>query len=228
MKRRYIFCSLALLLFHPGGSLFSDGADWDQYLKEVREKSKLRTLRRSALIDQVASRYARQLVLRGFLSHEDPSSGERGLDRLRAGGSTAFKAGEVLGTGKSKRAIREAWLRSPKHRQVLVGSDWFRYGVGEAQTEENVFVAVLLFSSSIMQSRLREDGARNRLSFSLIPGISAKDRIFVFINGREHPIIRTGHEVLIRVPRGRFPAEIMIYLGKKQYPKDILILNNLK
>ena len=104
-----------------------------------RAQTGLRALRGDRDLRQAAGRHSRDMVRRGFFSHVTPS-GANLSDRLRRTGylrgRSAMQVGETLaiGTGRpaSPTRIVAAWIASPEHHRVLLGSDFQEVGVGVA------------------------------------------------------------------------------------------------
>ena len=101
-----------------------------------RSKRRLRRLRVNDELELAARRHARDMVVRRYFSHTNPS-GAGVLDRLlrtrylrRYG---RWRVGEVLGWGwgaqGSPAAIVAGWMRSPAHRRQLLGR-YSELGVG--------------------------------------------------------------------------------------------------
>jgi uncharacterized protein YkwD len=84
-------------------------------------------------------RHAADMVRREYFSHVSPA-GQTLAARLRAAGYIAggsWAAGEVLAWGTGERstpaAVVAAWMRSPGHRRVLLGSRYRDIGVGSVR-----------------------------------------------------------------------------------------------
>ncbi|MGL4525225.1 MAG: CAP domain-containing protein [Spirochaetia bacterium] len=109
------------------------------------------------LIDLVASEvsdtYAQTLSL-GELRHMDPY-GRNSVGRYRQDGGSALSTGEILGRGTNIQSIIEYWLKSPTHRQILLGSKWTAVGVGVRENAGFYTIAVL-FTTSISEDRSYE------------------------------------------------------------------------
>lgn len=86
-----------------------------------------------------ARRHARDMVSRHYFAHTSPS-GRTLADRLRAAGyltpARSWAVGEVLAWGTGRLATPAetvaAWMRSPRHRRVLLRRRYRDIGVGIA------------------------------------------------------------------------------------------------
>jgi uncharacterized protein YkwD len=91
----------------------------------------------NALVDNgslraVALDHSKDMLRRGYLSHETPE-GLRPSDRLTSAGITWTAVGENLAGGWSlPQAVFEAWLSSPQHRQNLEDERWTHAGAALA------------------------------------------------------------------------------------------------
>jgi uncharacterized protein YkwD len=89
-------------------------------------------------LQRAAQSHARDMVTRGFFAHVSPG-GSGILERLRRTGYVgggASVVGEVLargrGGGSTPAAIRDAWMGSPAHRDVILDGRFANVGVGVA------------------------------------------------------------------------------------------------
>ena len=92
-----------------------------------------RRLRGQRALGEAARRHARDMVSRGYFAHE--RKGSTLASRLRDAGWDGIAAGEAIAWGcgglGEPRAIVDAWLASPPHREILLGR-YRRVGVGMA------------------------------------------------------------------------------------------------
>jgi uncharacterized protein YkwD len=103
----------------------------------VRADHDLHRLKRQRQLAAAAHRYAADMAQRDFFSHVSPD-GARLRDRVLASGYAnercTWHVGEVLawGTGTDATAgwTVRAWMHSPPHRRVLLGSDYAEIGTG--------------------------------------------------------------------------------------------------
>jgi uncharacterized protein YkwD len=91
-----------------------------------------------ARLERGAQRHARDMAQRGYFSHVTPG-GAGVLDRLRRVGyvgNGAVLVGEVLargrGGGSTPLAIRDAWLASRGHRDLILDPRFEEIGIGVA------------------------------------------------------------------------------------------------
>ena len=84
-------------------------------------------------LGEAARGHARDMVTRGYFAHE--RDGSTPASRLRDAGWDGLAAGETIAWGcgglGEPRAIVDAWLDSPPHRDILLGR-YRRAGVGVA------------------------------------------------------------------------------------------------
>jgi uncharacterized protein YkwD len=106
-------------------------------IADMRADRDLQRLRPQRQLGAVARRYTADMAERDFFSHVSPE-GARLRDRLVAAAyvdeQCSWHAGEVLAWGSGEDASPgwtvRAWMRSPSHRRILVGSDYDEIGVG--------------------------------------------------------------------------------------------------
>jgi uncharacterized protein YkwD len=107
-------------------------------VREVNRQRRTRGLRRlkvSAQLAEIAERHSDDQLGGGRLSHT--LAGVTAAQRIRAA-SPAIETGEVigfLGGGPRRGAARRLvamWLKSPRHRSIILGRRFSRIGVGSA------------------------------------------------------------------------------------------------
>jgi len=89
---------------------------------------------------RAARAHSREMVRRGFFSHQSHGGGSPTARMVRYGygmrGCSSWSTGEVLAYGSgpagSAQAIVNGWLRSPLHRALLLRPGWRDVGVGRA------------------------------------------------------------------------------------------------
>jgi uncharacterized protein YkwD len=130
----------------PGAALLAggqSGADAEAavacVVNEERRSRGLPALDADRALARAGQRHATDMVRREYFSHVSPA-GHTLAARLRAAGYTAgrsWAAGEVLAWGTGQRstpaAVVAAWMRSPGHRRVLLGSRYRDIGVGSVR-----------------------------------------------------------------------------------------------
>jgi uncharacterized protein YkwD len=91
---------------------------------------------RAAALERAARRHATDMVARRYFAHVSPSGGTLDVRAGRAGYLTApcWALGEDLARAPldaaSADAVVEAWMTSPKHRSVILDSDFRDAGIG--------------------------------------------------------------------------------------------------
>lgn len=103
-------------------------------LAALRARRGLSPLREAARLDEVAQRYAEELVTSDRFAHVSPETGEVG-DRLRWAGYPFRVAGENLGEGPTAGAAHRAILQSPAHLSAILEPRFAAIGIGIARTE---------------------------------------------------------------------------------------------
>ena len=95
-------------------------------------------LRIDGKLVQAAQGHSENMVAQGYFSHESPS-GSTPLDRIRAAGyipgsQTGYEVGENIAWGTlslaSPKAIVEAWMASPEHRENILNPRYADTGLG--------------------------------------------------------------------------------------------------
>ncbi len=82
----------------------------------------------------VAKAHSRDMLHRNYFSHTTPE-GRTTWDRLAARGVTYSRAGENIAWGQTTgRAVLEAWLDSPGHRENIERDSYTHHGVGKVGT----------------------------------------------------------------------------------------------
>jgi hypothetical protein len=100
---------------------------------EEREGESVPTLRRSAVLDEAATKKAEHMAAKGYFAHYSPTGvspwhwfTEVGYEYVHAGENLA-----VHFTDSS--SLVAAWMNSPTHRDNIVGSEYTEIGVGIAR-----------------------------------------------------------------------------------------------
>jgi uncharacterized protein YkwD len=108
-----------------------------QSLNAARAAHGVAPLLLDPLLARAARRHSREMVQRRFFAHDSPG-GVRFSTRIAATGwmrrHRRWHVGETLAWGWGVRAaptaIIDAWLRSPSHRRIALGSGYRRVGIG--------------------------------------------------------------------------------------------------
>jgi uncharacterized protein YkwD len=106
-------------------------------LNDVRAQRGLRPLRASPGLRSAARTHSRAMLDAGFFGHESPGGQPFG-DRIRHfygdRGWKTWSVGEALltsqGASIEASAIVQAWIDSPSHREIILGSSWRDVGIG--------------------------------------------------------------------------------------------------
>jgi len=108
-------------------------------INRERDRSGLRAVRANAALASAAGLHARDMVARRYFSHVSPGGGRVQSRAARAGyfrRRGAWALGEILAWSAVPPAtpdlIVRAWMRSPGHRQVLLGPSYRDVGLGVA------------------------------------------------------------------------------------------------
>jgi uncharacterized protein YkwD len=108
-------------------------------VNQERTSRGLRPLKSNRHLSQAASRHVRDMVARGYFSH-DSMNGASFVDRIRKAGYVRARAlpslGEDLawgsGTLGTPREIVESWMESPGHRANILNRRFRQAGMGVA------------------------------------------------------------------------------------------------
>lgn len=137
-----LLASLAVASTAPAGSevaLMEQGTlarDVVRELNRVRAAHGLERLRTQAGLRAAATEHTHSMLTAGFFAHESPD-GTPFHDRIRkhypSHGWSAWSVGETLvssGGRLDARAVVDAWLASPPHREVILSERWRKIGIG--------------------------------------------------------------------------------------------------
>lgn len=105
-------------------------------LSRARMRSGLPPLKRNRALERAAARHGRDMVVNRYYSHvsrdgSDPADRIRGVGYLR--GARFWAVGEVIAFTRpslTPRRVVRAWLRSSKHRDVIMTGAFRQVGVG--------------------------------------------------------------------------------------------------
>ena len=109
-------------------------------LNQERTRRGLPRLRMNERLSLAADRHSRDMVRRGFFSH-DSLGGASFVDRIRRTGylssARSWTVGENLAWGTGNRGtpaqILNAWMRSPGHRANILSSRFREVGIGVSE-----------------------------------------------------------------------------------------------
>lgn len=143
MIRRAIFLALAVVLWGCGGTprpappsippagLSAESAEVVRLVNVERARAKLPPLSVDARLTGAAVWQARDLSLRGAITHTG-SDGSSPWDRMTAAGYRWANAGENAALGQyTPEAVARDWMSSPGHRANILGP-YTQCGVGHA------------------------------------------------------------------------------------------------
>src|SRR4051794_10476848 len=105
----------------------------------IRRANGLRALNTNLRLRAAAQRHADAMVNQHFFSHVSPSGASVQVRVKRSGylkKARAWNVGENIGYGSGSqatpRAIVQAWMNSPPHRAIILGTSWTDGGAGIA------------------------------------------------------------------------------------------------
>jgi uncharacterized YkwD family protein/spore coat assembly protein SafA len=104
-----------------------------QLTNQEREKRGLQPLRPSWELSRVARYKSRDMMDRGYFSHESPTYGSP-FNMMRDFGIEFTAAGENIAAGqRTAKQVVQAWMDSPGHRKNILNENYTRIGVGYAK-----------------------------------------------------------------------------------------------
>jgi uncharacterized protein YkwD len=104
-------------------------------------------LRYSAALSKAARVHSRRMAERNRLYHNTYAT----ISTLLGGSWT--KLGENVGNGSRIRTIQRAFMRSPEHRENILGS-WRKLGVGIVHQRDRFWVTVLFGTGGTVRSKV--------------------------------------------------------------------------
>jgi len=154
MKSRLVFfLALAVLLGAAVPAVRGQEADALGWLNRLRSARDLAPLALETALEKAAASYAAVLAAAGRLSHRDAEGGAC-LERYRAAGGSAARAGEILGAGPDLAAVTVAWEASPAHAAAALDPRWTHAGAGRAQAAGGEYWVVLFAEQRVEGFRL--------------------------------------------------------------------------
>ena len=154
---------LLLLSFLIGSAVSAPAEDLLDRINRIRSEEGLTALLPSGPAEEAAREYTEDLAAGAPFSHVD-AAGNTADRRYRDAGGTGLKAGEILGRGPDLLSIFAGWLESPRHREVLLGPDWTRGGVGITSRDGTVYAAVTFVRSLYTGLKLEQAGGISSLT----------------------------------------------------------------
>ncbi len=104
-------------------------------------KSKGRTaLRPSSKLDRAAMGHAKDMARRGYFSHRSPDGTLPRARTQRAGYRACLVAENISYRWRTPEQVVKGWIKSPKHRQIMLLRDVTELGVGYAKGDYWVLV----------------------------------------------------------------------------------------
>ncbi len=119
-----------------------------QLTNDERARAGASPLRPSPTLAQAARHHAEEMVRLGYLSHVSPTLGRVSvLDRVAMVGGTMRAVGENLATVTATgldlpERVIAGWMRSPGHRQNLLGPRWTHVGFGAQEGPDGLLYVV--------------------------------------------------------------------------------------
>lgn len=104
-----------------------------EMLNAERARNGLGQLQPDANLNTAAAKHARDMVQRGYYSHQSPD-GKDFMDRVKAAGYCRASVAENIAEGWNSAAkVVKAWFASPSHRKNMMNRKYVRFGIGEYQ-----------------------------------------------------------------------------------------------
>jgi uncharacterized protein YkwD len=117
----------------PGTAAYSRAVEC--LVNQQRAAAGLSALSHDSHLARAARRFSSSMVREGFFDHVSPSGSTLG-SRARAAGFDGRTLGETIGWGAGSlatpSAIVQGWMNSPPHREILLGGEFRKIGLGVA------------------------------------------------------------------------------------------------
>jgi uncharacterized protein YkwD len=117
----------------PGTAAYSRAVEC--LVNQQRASAGLSALSHDRHLARAARRYSTTMVRQGFFDHVSPSGSTLG-SRAKAAGWSGQTLGETIGWGAGElatpSAIVSGWMNSPPHREILLGGEFRKVGLGVA------------------------------------------------------------------------------------------------
>ena len=107
-------------------------AELAAYVNAVRNSKGRPALKRSKKLDKAASRHANDMSKRGYFSHQAPDGTMPRARTLRAGYRACLVAENISYRWPTPEQAVNGWMKSPKHREIMLLRDVTEFGVGHA------------------------------------------------------------------------------------------------
>lgn len=140
--RLLLFLLLALVVWLGGKSLPVSAATPEQvqeivsYINQARADAGAPPVSLEPRLSAAAQRHSNDMAAHDFVSHTG-SDGSNYWQRIEEAGYTPIvMAGEVIAAGQTDAFhVVEGWMNSPRHKEVLLQTDFVHLGVGHAQRD---------------------------------------------------------------------------------------------
>jgi uncharacterized protein YkwD len=134
----------------------------------------------SALLDDISSNRATQMINKGYLEHNLEYVGKR----LKSSGVCWKTFGEIIAWERgyptySYDRVMLAWMRSEPHREIVMGQNYDAAGGAWRRADDGAHFSVMVFAQRCDASASNQTIARLRLEKRYDP-----DRQLVFLSGR--------------------------------------------
>lgn len=98
-------------------------------INSARQSAKKVQLQRKGELDQIARKYAKKMIKKGFVGHVDPDGEDVG-DRVLAAGLVYKYVAENVAVNETVIAAHKNLIRSPAHAQMMLDNRFSQLGVG--------------------------------------------------------------------------------------------------
>lgn len=113
-------------------------------LNNDRAKNGLSALKANSKLTTVAENHAKDMIARGYFSHNTPE-GKTPFDRIKAAGVSYSTAGENIAINTSVAAAETAFMNSSGHKANILNADYTEVGIGVAQNASGQLYIVQVF-----------------------------------------------------------------------------------
>ncbi len=220
LPMKLVFITAAFFFF-SSSSLHSESME--TLLRAFRTQRGIPALNRDELLCECALRYAETLARNGTLSHKDVH-GNRAVDRLKLCGGTAFRVGEILGSGGSLSAILSSWTRSSSHVRILEDPSWTHVGIGIAHRGATSVVVVLFIEKAFEDIAVAEQG-REVLVTARVLKTETIPLLITLVAEYGASSISEG-TVVFRIPAN--PAPLYMRMGYRTHDGKLVITDSFR
>lgn len=114
---------------NPSNVLTADEQQMLSLINKERTSRGLSALKVNSTLTQVARAHSRDMINRGFFSHNNPD-GKSPFDRMKAAGVTYYTAGENIAGAPSVQSAHTNLMNSSGHRANILNSKFTEIGIG--------------------------------------------------------------------------------------------------